>query len=94
MTSEIRLYGEFKDKAYGKGTIESNIGIINMERESFGKISEVLDFLNIKKERTSHIFLNGEYSSYERKIPEKDSRIAIFPREMALLYKWYFSPKE
>lgn len=94
MTLEIRLYGEFKDKAYGKGTIENNIGLINTEGGSFGKISEILDFLNIKKEQTSHIFLNGEYSSHERKIPEKDSRIAIFPKEMALLYKWYFSPKE
>jgi molybdopterin converting factor small subunit len=37
----------------------------------------------------SNIFLNWEYSALTRKVKTGD-RLAVFPDDMQLLYKWYF----
>jgi len=38
----------------------------------------------------SNIFLNGEYSALDRKVKDGD-RLGVFPNDMQLLYRWYFS---
>jgi len=40
----------------------------------------------------NNIFLNGDYSALERRVADGD-RLAIFPDDMQLLYKWYFSKR-
>ncbi len=92
MTLEIRLYGKFGDLAIETDSTSGSIGIMRIEENSFEKISDVLDYLGLDEEEVSHLFLNGEYSAPTRQIP-KDSRLAIFPKDMSLLYKWYFTPK-
>jgi len=41
------------------------------------------------KEVGSNIFLNWQYSGLNRRV-QKGDRLAIFPDDMQLLYKWYF----
>lgn len=93
MSLEIRLYGKFSNLATETDAASNRIGIIKIEENSFERISDVLDYLGLHEEEVSHLFLNGEYSSPSRKIPE-ESRLAIFPKNMGLLYKWYFTPKD
>lgn len=93
MTLEIRLYGKFRNLAPKTDHASGRIGIIKIKKNSFEKIVDVLDYLDLDEEEISHLFLNGEYSSPIRKTPE-GGRLAIFPKNMGLLYKWYFTPKE
>lgn len=93
MSLEIRLYGKFKKLAKKTDESSDKIGIITVENDKFKKIIDVLKYLEIDEEEVSHIFLDGEYSHQNRKI-RKGERLAIFPEDMALLYKWYFSPKK
>jgi hypothetical protein len=37
--------------------------------------------------------VNNDYSGPKRTISDGDA-VSIFPRDMALLYKWYFSKKQ
>ncbi|MFW5913194.1 MAG: hypothetical protein ACOCSA_01935 [Candidatus Hadarchaeota archaeon] len=93
MSIEVRLYGKFGKLCSEKDYESGSIGIIDMDENKFKKISDVTDYLGIKKDEISHIFFNGEYSNPKRRITE-GGRLAIFPRDMGLLYKWYFTPKE
>ncbi len=92
MSLEIRLYGKFRKLAEETDKSSDKIGIMTLEDDSFEKISDILNHLGIKEGEISHIFLDGEYSKPSRKISQ-GKRLAIFPKDMALLYKWYFSPK-
>ena len=40
----------------------------------------------------SNIFLNGEYSKPTRHVRDGD-RLALFPDDMQVLYRWYFVKK-
>ncbi|KXA89937.1 hypothetical protein AKJ40_04195 [candidate division MSBL1 archaeon SCGC-AAA259M10] len=90
---EVRLYGKLREKAPKTDKHSGKIGIIEIDSESFENISEILEYLEIREEEISHIFLDGEYTNPDRKI-SKENRLAIFPRDMGLLYKWYFSTEE
>ena len=57
-------------------------------------IGQILARLGIALEETSHLFLNGELSAPTRRISADESRLGIFPKDMALLYSWYFDKKE
>ena len=53
-------------------------------------ISEVLLRLGVPlKDVGSNIFLNWQYSGLNRGV-QKGDRLAVFPDDMQLLYKWYF----
>lgn len=91
---EIRLYGELGKLASEFDDETEKIGIVEFEVDSPMKISDVLECLEIEEDEVSHLFLDGVYSDFERKIPEDSERLAIFPRDMGVLYKWYFSAKK
>ncbi len=40
-----------------------------------------------------NLFVSGRYASLATPIEDGD-RVGLFPDDMSLLYKWYFSPKE
>lgn len=80
MAIEIRLYGKFRTMAPKTDSASGRIGIIKIEENSFERISDVLEYLGLDEEEVSHLFLNGEYSSPSRKVPE-DGRLAIFPKD-------------
>jgi len=52
-------------------------------------IRDVLASLAINPEEVAHLFLNGQYSAAGRRVRPGD-RLAIFGRDMALLYRQYF----
>ena len=92
MSVEIKLYGELREKAEELDEDTETIGLTKLE-DNPGTILKVMKELNINEEDVSHIFLNGEYSDPSRKIEEGD-RLALFSKDMALLYKWYFNAKK
>ena len=56
-------------------------------------IENVLGRIGIGLAETSHLFLNGEFSSPARLVNDGD-RLGVFPDDQAVLYKWYFERKE
>ena len=93
MTIKVVLYGDLKEKADKIDTKTHTIGTSQLEADGINTISDVLTRLNIDEDEVSHIFLNRDYSALEREVHDGD-RLALFPRDMALLYKWYFSKKK
>jgi len=90
MTIKVVLYGDLKEKADKIDTKTHTIGTSKLETDGINTILDILNHLNIHEEEVSHIFLNRDYSALEREVHDGD-RVALFPRDMALLYKWYFS---
>jgi len=88
----VKLYGDLRKKQSNESTggIPS---IITINDNELSTISDLLRYLDIKPNETSHIFVNGIYSGFSKKITNGDN-IGIFPRKMALLYKWYFQKEE
>jgi len=93
MTIKVVLYGDLKEKADKIDTKTNTIGTLQFEKEDIGTILDILNHLKIHKDEVSHIFLNRDYSALEREVQNGD-RVALFPKDMALLYKWYFSKKK
>jgi len=94
MSITVKLFGDLRRK--NKCSIEVTGGlpsIITINNEGLTTISDLLKHLNIKQNETSHIFINGVYSGFSKKINAGD-RIGLFPRNMGLLYKWYFQKEE
>ncbi|MFW6141292.1 MAG: MoaD/ThiS family protein [Candidatus Saliniplasma sp.] len=92
MSIKVVLYGNLRKLADDLDGTET-IGTVNIESQGITNISDIFERLGIKKKDVSHIFLNRDYSAPERKIKDGD-RVALFPRDMALLYKWYFNKKK
>ena len=57
------------------------------------RIRDVVAALGIRPDEVSHLFLNAEYSAASRRVKPGD-RLAIFGRDMALLYRQYFPKVE
>ncbi len=93
MTIKVVLYGKLKSKLGEVDKKTSSIGTVELEKDGLDQISDVLKHLDIDQEEVSHIFLNRDYSHPERKVKDGD-RLALFPEDMALLYKWYFKRKK
>ena len=56
-------------------------------------VRDVLASLAIGPDEVAHLFLNGECSASSRRVRSGD-RLAIFGRDMALLYRQYFPKVE
>lgn len=52
-------------------------------------IADVLDAIGIRPDEVGHLFLNHQYSAAARRVRSGD-RLAVFGRDMALLYRQYF----
>jgi molybdopterin converting factor small subunit len=93
MNVQVKLYGKLKKKV---GVEDHGAGIptsINRELNKHSKIIDLLKTLNLSADDVSHKFVNGQYSGLKKNIYDGDL-IALFPRDMALLYKWYFNEEE
>lgn len=81
---EVHLYGRLRRAGEeGDGT---RLSVTVQAEETIG---DVLSRIGIKPEEVSHLFLNFQYSALGRTVKEGD-RLAVFPREMGLLYRQYF----
>lgn len=90
---EVRLYGDLRE--YGEEFDEQSesIGLLDITPEGIETVKGLLEHLKIDSSEVSHIFVNREYSSLEKQV-SGDDRVAIFPKDMGLLYKWYFNKAE
>ena len=92
MSVTVKLFGDLRKK----GAHEVTGGVPKLSTitsKGLTTVSDLLTHLNIKHSETSHIFINGVYSGFSKTIKDGDC-ISIFPRNMALLYKWYFQKEE
>jgi len=86
---EVHLYGKLR--RFTDNQDPSRDSIVYMPVEEEDTIEDIIRHIGIPLgEIGSNIFLNGEYSAMERKVKAGD-RLGVFPDDMQLLYKWYFS---
>jgi molybdopterin converting factor small subunit len=92
MTILIKFFGDLAKKLQKEEDIKNPL---NLEIESKGIefVEDILKKYSIEKDETSHIFVNGTYSGFKKRVKDGD-RVGIFPRNMGLLYKWYFTRHE
>jgi len=93
MTILVKIFGNLRNKIEGSSV--SGALPLNMHIESDGieTISDILKKYAIEEEETSHLFVNGTYSGFNKKVKDGD-RVGLFPNNMSLLYKWYFTRNE
>ena len=92
MTVNVKLFGTLRNRATGTD-VTGTIGILKVDGGRVKSISDILELLDLREDEVSHLFVNNDYSGPKRTISDGDT-VAIFPRDMALLYKWYFSKKQ
>ncbi len=90
---KVKLYGSLREHGEEMDETSGSIGIKWMDVEKGERIEDIFQRLGIDEEEVSHIFLNSEYSSPRREVNPNDE-LALFPRDMALLYSWYFDEKD
>jgi len=93
MTIQVRFFGDLRKKVQQEVNPGGIPILIEINDSNITTISDILDKFSINKEETSHIFVNGTYAGFSKKVKNGD-RIGLFPRNMSLLYKWYFTRKE
>jgi len=92
MPIHLKLFGDLRKKVKPQitGTVSLKFDIDNSE---ITYIADLLKKLNLEESEVSHIFVNGRYAGLMKKVENKDN-VSLFPRNMALLYKWYFNREE
>lgn len=85
---EVRLFG--KHRRLAPNSAPDADSVIKVPVQSGDTILSVLARIGIPLVETSNIFLNGELSTPSRRVKPGD-RLGVFPDDMALLYKWYFT---
>jgi len=92
MPIHLKLFGDLRKKVKPQisGTASLKFDIDNSE---ITYIADLLKKLNLEESEVSHIFVNGRYAGLMKKVENKDN-VSLFPRNMALLYKWYFNREE
>jgi molybdopterin converting factor small subunit len=93
MTIHVRLYGDLRKIAQQEGFEKGAPSILEIESKGIISVKELLTKLGIEETQTSHIFVNWKYSGFSKHIKDGD-RVALFPTNMGLLYKWYFKREE
>ncbi|MFW9940091.1 MAG: MoaD/ThiS family protein [Candidatus Thorarchaeota archaeon] len=92
MPIRIKFFGDLRKKVEPgiKGSMPLKF---DLDHDGIDRISDILDKYNIKETEVIHIFVNGRYSGFSKKVKNGDI-VAIFPRNMSVLYKWYFNREE
>ena len=100
MSIQVKFYGDLKEKIQPQQTTDvGSPNIVNIDNKGINNVSDILKMYIIEENEISHIFINGKYSGISKKIDFGDKVgdkviIAIFPKNMGVLYKWYFSKEE
>lgn len=93
MPIQVRLYGDLRkilpQHNYSKGAPS----VIDIDGTEIKLVSDIFKKIGIEESETSHIFVNRIFSGLLKKVKDGD-RVAIFPKNMGLLYKWYFKKVE
>ncbi len=85
---EIHLYGKLRRFAADQSP--DGISKVHAEVHAGDTIQSVLERLGVPiAEVGRNVFLNWQYSALSRRVKPGD-RLAVFPDDMQLLYRWYF----
>ena len=86
---EIYLYGKLR--RFAREQDPTGYSLVHVAVQEGDTILGVLERLGVPmREVGSNLFLNWQYSTLDRKVEDGD-RLAVFPDDMQLLYKWYFN---
>ena len=88
----LKLFGDLRKKADPnvKGSLSLKLKIDDSE---ISKVQDILRKFNIDNSEVYHIFVNSVYAGIRKNVKDGD-KVSLFPRNMALLYKWYFNREE
>jgi molybdopterin converting factor small subunit len=93
MTIHLRIFGDLRKKVQ-KNSVAGAIPLtLDLDVLEVKNITDILEKFSIEKSETSHIFVNSVYAGFSKKVKDGD-RVGIFPKNMSLLYKWYFKRAE
>ncbi len=92
MTILVKFFGDLRKKVKNHEITDALPLKIQLKSDGIDTIADILKKYAITPEETHHLFVNGVYSGFDKKIHDGD-RVGIFPKNMALLYKWYFTRK-
>lgn len=85
---EVHLYGKLRRFAAEQDP--AGLSVVYVQVQDGDTIQRLLERLGIPLEEVgSNIFLNWQYSALSRRVRDGD-RLAVFPDDMQLLYRWYF----
>ena len=85
---EFHLYGKLR--RFTNEQDPTSVSVVHVPVQEDDTIQAVLERLGVPMEEVgSNIFLNWQYSALTREVEDGD-RLAVFPDDMQLLYKWYF----
>ncbi|MHA1195845.1 MAG: MoaD/ThiS family protein [Promethearchaeota archaeon] len=93
MAIQVKLFGDLRSKVKEKPIEGALPTRISLDESGIERVSDILSKLSIEESEVSHIFVNGIYSGKNKKVRDGD-RVGLFPKRMALLYKWYFPVKD
>ncbi len=90
---KVLLFGDLGKKVQALNPEGCSPAILEIVPGSINYVSDLLANFGIARTETSHIFVNGVYSGFNKIVRDGD-RVGIFPSNMGLLYKWYFTRVE
>ncbi|MFX0033759.1 MAG: hypothetical protein ACFE8E_14575 [Candidatus Hodarchaeota archaeon] len=93
MTILVKFFGNLVSKIANNESERSSPLNININSEGIEFVADILKKFSIEESETSHIFVNGVYAGIKKRVKDGD-RVGIFPKNMGLLYKWYFTRHE
>ena len=93
MTILVKIFGDLRKKIEGYNISDALPLNLHIESNEIDTIADILNKFAIKKEETYHLFVNGTYSGFNKKVKDGD-RVGLFTKNMSLLYKWYFERNE
>ncbi len=87
---EIHLYGKLR--RFADDPSPTSTSVVEVPYQDGDTVRVIIERLGIPHaELGSNKFLNGRYADLNTPIQDGD-RLGLFPDDMQLLYKWYFSP--
>ena len=92
MPIQVKIFGDLKKKF---PQLDSSTGIpirISLDSNGIERVSSIINKLSLNESEISHIFVNNKYAGFTKRVYDGDI-VAFFPKNMGLLYKWYY-PKE
>ncbi len=92
MPIKVKLFGDLRKKLDPQisGTMPLRL---DFDDSGINRVSDIITKFRIEENEVSHIFVNGRFSGFRKKVESGDI-VALFPRNMGLLYKWYFKREE
>jgi len=88
--SKLSLYLYGKLRRFATQQRPDADSVVHVPAEEGDTIAAILHRLGVPLEEVgANVFLNWQYSALDRPVRPGD-RLAVFPDDMQLLYKWYF----